>query len=303
MRDVLANYQNGNIRTVLLKDGTKIHFMPDNAPANPAFAESMDITITHRCDGLCPYCYQDAKNASHPSLRQYEDLIRSFHPGTEAAIGGNDLTHPDLPWFLNLLKEIGVVANITVNERHFLMHKDLLKDWTDRELIHGLGVSLYPGYTYHNQMINALNDFPNAIVHTVAGIANAETYYALSGVKKVIILGYKKLGRGAEYYRNNSVEIDRNIKDIAGHLDEIASVIPTICFDNTAIRQLDLVHLVSPQDWASHYMGDDGLFSFYLNLASATYARSSLDPERKIDGATVDELFEHVRKKVPDSNE
>lgn len=303
MRDVLASYQNGNIKTVLLKDGTKIHFMPDDKPAEPEFAESMDITITYKCDGLCPYCYQDAKNAAHPDLHQYESLLRSIHPGTEAAIGGNDLTHPDLPWFLNLLKEIGVVANITVNERHFLAHKDLLKDWTDRELIHGLGVSLYPGYTYHNQMINALDDFPNAIVHTVAGIAKAKTYYNLRGVHKVLILGYKQLGRGKDYYCSNKDAIERNIKDITAHLDDISKIIPTVCFDNLAIRQLDLTHLADPKQWESHYMGDDGLFSFYLNLADGTYARSSLDPEQKIDEPTVDGLFEHVRKKVPDDNE
>ena len=294
MRDVLASYQNGNIKTVLLKDGTKIHFMPDDKPVEPEFAESMDITITYKCDGLCPYCYQDAKNAVHTDLHQYEGLLRSIHPGTEAAIGGNDLTHPDLWWMLELLKDEGVVANITVNERHFLMHKDLLKEWTDKDLIHGLGVSLYPGYASHEEMIEALKEFPNAIVHTVAGIADAETYYALSGVKKVLILGYKKLGRGIEYYKNNSVEIDHNIKDIADHLDEITSVIPTICFDNLAIRQLDLKNLVSPQQWQSHYMGNDGTFSFYLNLAGGAYARSSLDPERKIDGATVDELFDRL---------
>lgn len=298
MHDVLANYKNGNVKTILLKDGTKIHMMPDDEPAEPAFAESMDITITRKCDGLCPYCYQDAKNASHSSLRQYEDLIRSIHPGTEAAIGGNDLTHPDLPWLLNLLKEIGVIANITVNERHFLAHKDLLKDWTDKELIHGLGVSLYPGYTYHDQMVKALDDFPDAIVHTVAGVASTKTYYNIRGVRKVLILGYKQLGRGKDYYCGRKDVIDNNIKDIAAHLDDISRIIPTICFDNLAIRQLDLEHLVDPQTWKTHYMGDDGTFSFYLNLADGTYARSSLDPERKIDESTVDGLFFYVRKKV-----
>ena len=297
MNELLASYKNGNVRTILMRNGTKVHIIPDNEPAKPKFAESMDITITYKCDGLCPYCYQDAKRASHPDLHQYEGLLCSIHPGTEAAIGGNDLTHPDLLWMLELLKSESVVANITVNERHFLMHKDLLKEWTDKELIHGLGVSLYPGYVSHEEMIEALKEFPSAVVHTVAGIADTDTYCALSGVKKVLILGYKKLGRGVEYYRENGSVIDENIKDITYHLDKISSVIPTVCFDNLAVRQLDLKNLVSPQQWQSHYMGNDGTFSFYLNLAGGTYARSSLDPERKIDGATVDELFDRVRER------
>lgn len=49
--DIIANYDNGNYRVTLFNDGTKIRYNQlDNL--TPAFAESMDINITNKCDGL-----------------------------------------------------------------------------------------------------------------------------------------------------------------------------------------------------------------------------------------------------------
>ena len=287
-------YCNGNVRTVLMKDGTKMHFLPDNEKINTEFPESMDITITHRCDGGCPWCYQNAGNLPHKSLRNYESLLRSIHSGCEAAIGGNDLTHPDLPWMLNLLREIGVIANITVSEKHFFRNLDLLRSWSKEGFIHGLGVSLDISKKDHAELLASLSEFPNAVIHTIAGIANAETYHSLQGAEKVLILGYKTISKGESYGVLHSQGIRNNITDIEVNLDLIRKWIPTVCFDNLACRQLHLDTHFDKATWQKHYMGDDGTFSFYLNLADGTYARSSLDPEKPINADNVSALFTSV---------
>lgn len=49
-----------------------------------------------------------------------ESFINTLHPYQEIAIGGGDATsHPDLIPLLEKLKSMNVIANMTVNQRHF----------------------------------------------------------------------------------------------------------------------------------------------------------------------------------------
>ena len=114
----IATYKNGNYNVRLFDDGTKIRFNKlDNL--TPAFAESMDITITEKCDGKCPFCYLDCKETGkHADLNQ--PFFDSLHAGTELALNGNDMTHPDLDNFLIRMHNKGVFCNITLNQKHFI---------------------------------------------------------------------------------------------------------------------------------------------------------------------------------------
>ena len=54
---MIASYVNGNYNVELYADGTKIRFN-DKDSLIPAFPENMDVCITKKCDGGCPYCYE-----------------------------------------------------------------------------------------------------------------------------------------------------------------------------------------------------------------------------------------------------
>ena len=121
--DLLGEYKNGNYVVAIYEDGTKIRYT-EHDKFIPEFPESMDVKITNYCDMNCPWCHENStSNGRHGDIL-HADFINSLRPFTEVAIGGgNPLSHPDLPVFLERLKQKNIIANITVNQRHFLDNK------------------------------------------------------------------------------------------------------------------------------------------------------------------------------------
>ena len=72
-----------------------------------------------------------------------------------------------------------------------------------------------------------------------------------------------------------------------------------VSFDNLAIEQLDVKRLLSDEEWNEFYMGDDSVFTFYLDLVDSKFAGNSLAPEDErydiLDN--IDKMFERIRKK------
>ena len=72
-----------------------------------------------------------------------------------------------------------------------------------------------------------------------------------------------------------------------------------VSFDNLAIEQLDVKRLLSDEEWNEFYMGDDSVFTFYLDLVDGKFAGNSLAPEDErydiLDN--IDKMFERIRKK------
>lgn len=95
------------------------------------------------CDMCCPFCHENSLlDGKHGDILNVE-FINNLNPYTELAIGGgNPLSHPDLILFLNKLKEKNIIANMTVNQKHFIEDQELLSSIIKDELIYGLGVSL-----------------------------------------------------------------------------------------------------------------------------------------------------------------
>lgn len=85
---LLAKYENGNYNVRLFDDGTKIR-MNNLDNLTPAFAESMDITITEHCDGGCKYCFDEDTKVSTPNGKvkikdlNKDDLVISYNLDTE----------------------------------------------------------------------------------------------------------------------------------------------------------------------------------------------------------------------------
>ena len=236
-KEMLAHYKNGNYDVILLEDGTKIRYNKlDNL--TPSFAESIDCTITTKCDGGCEYCYLECNNNGvHADLNQ--PFFDTLHKGQELALNGNDLTHPDLVKFLARMKNNGVICNMTLNQKHFMKHAIDIKQLEILGLIHGVGVSLTDS-TDLNLYVN-LEMFDNVVVHTIDGLLTKEDIDNMSdrGIK-MLILGYKIIGRGIEYFNQHELDIDNNVKYLRDNIKDISKHFAVVSFDNLSLQHLDM---------------------------------------------------------------
>lgn len=302
MLKVLASYTNGNYNVMLMEDGTKLR-MNNEDHFKPAFAESYDIKITSVCTGSnCEYCYEGCgPKGKHADLNQ--PFFDTIHLGTEIAINGNDLSHPELFDFLQRMKNRGVIVNMTVNQIHFEKYFDILKAWMNDKLIWGLGVSLVEPTT---KFIMMMKQIPNAIIHVINGIVTVPQLIKLADNNfKVLILGYKQLQRGKDYYESNSFYVGELQRDLNKTLfDEIIpqNWFKIISFDNLALEQLNVREHVNGEAWEKNYLGEDGQFSFYIDAVDGTFAKNSVAPanERYPIMDNVDDMFNFIRSKCND---
>lgn len=294
---LLARYKNGNVSVTRWDDGTTIRRTEDDE-FRPAFAENVDCKITDRCDGGCQFCYEGCTPSGKHGDILNDTFINSLHSFTELALNGNDLSHPHLLLFLSRLKEKKVIANLTVNQIHFERHYNFIKELLDKKLIWGLGISLREPT---DVFINLVKTIPNAVIHTINGILTENDLDRLANHDlKILILGYKTTGRGLEYRSNNLGELMKNTTYLGLMLPAIVKEgwFKNLSFDNLAIKQLNVKRLMSEEEWERFYMGDDGTFTFYIDLVSQTFSKNSVIAKVKsipINGMTIDEMFEVVK--------
>ena len=296
--NLIAKYQNGNYTVLLFDDGTKIRMnMLDNL--TPAFAESMDVTITEKCNGGCKYCYLNCtEKGKHADLNN--PIFDTVHAGTEMAINANDMTHPGLEEFLIKMKNKGVFINITINQKHLTtVNVDTLKDWQSRKLVWGIGISLTD--STDPKLFESVAKLDNTVIHVIDGCFSSTDIENLADHNlKLLILGFKHKGRGIEYYETHKDEVDRNINFLKKHLYEYKNRYNCFGFDTLATEDLEIRKIVGEADWALYNMGAEGEFTFFISLVDNTYAISSMETEnifpiRKND--TLDTMFKEVRKK------
>ena len=291
-KTTLAKYHNGNYDVAIFKDGTKIRYNNLNN-LTPSFAESIDCTITTKCDGGCPYCYMEcSENGKHADLNQ--PFFNTLHSGQELALNGNDLSHPDLVKFLARMRNNGVICNMTFNQKHFMKHAIDIKQLEVLGLIHGVGVSLTDS-TDPNLYVN-LEMFDNVVVHTIDGLLTKEDIDNMSDKNiKLLILGYKILGRGVDYFDKHELEIDNNVKYLRDNIKEIRNHFDIISFDNLALEHLDMKSQMPNKEWERLYMGDEGEYTFFIDAVNKKFAVSSLAEERYDLMDDVDDMFRYIK--------
>lgn len=291
MLKLLGVYKNGNYSVKILSDGTKIRETEEDEFI-PSFAENCDMKITDKCDGGCPFCYEGCTpNGKHGDILNYK-FLDTLHPYTELAINGNDMSHPDLVLFLMRLKDKKVIANLTVNQIHFERHQDLIRKLVDEKLIYGLGISLKEPT---EDFISLVKTYPNAVIHVINGILSASDVEKLSDNNlKMLILGYKQLRRGEDWYDKDHENIIAKQMWLKENLDKMLSHFEVISFDNLAITQLDVKRLMSDEDWEEFYMGDDGGFTFYIDMVDGTFGKNSLATERYPIMDSIDTMFQKI---------
>lgn len=259
----------------------------------PTFAESYDITITTKCDNGCEYCYLGCDESGvHADLNQ--EFFDTIHPYTEVALNGNDLSHPDLEDFLIRMKNQKVIANITVNQRHLIKCFDKIKNWQDRDLVKGIGVSLTEPT---DELLSLIKQLKNVVIHTICGLLTESQIEKLKDNQiNLLILGYKQVGKGIKYYEKNKEEINKNQEYLRQNILKLSPHFRVISFDNLALDQLEMQSKIPEKAWKQLYMGNEGEFTFFIDAVNKNFAESSLDCENNYPIMnSVDVMFKFLR--------
>lgn len=297
---LLGFYDNGNYRVAMLKDGTKIRisFDPKATKLVPKFAENCDFQISSICDAGCSYCYAGAtKNGKYADLRNLK-FLDTLHSYTELAINGNDMSHPDLEWFLEKMKEKKILTNLTINQFHFDKFYDKLVDYKNRGLLHGIGVSLNDKKEINQEFKDKVAALKDGIIHVIAGILTEEQIEKLKDDRlKVLFLGYKTKCRGVTYYDKFANQVKERINWLADNIMKIRDYFAVVSFDNLALEQLDMQNKISPEDWELLYMGDDGSYTFYIDGVTNMFFKDSIQEEGFEIKNNVDDMFEVILEK------
>ena len=267
-------YKNGNTIVEIKENGTKIRYTPDNVLANPERPESIDLKVCNRCDVGCPQCHEcSVPNGALGDLSN--PLFNSLLPFTELAIGGGDpMTHPELENFLKKMQIKAVICNITVHWTSFLRNYEKLLEWSERKMIHGIGVSI--NEVVPCEVIDKLKLFKHAVVHSILGVAGEACFrQTMNENLNILLLGYKTFGRGALYKTGNDKTILENMAWINKNLSQFPSLYKTVAFDNLAIDQTDLKLKLNKDVYSKFYMGEDGTFTMYIDLPENKFAKSS----------------------------
>lgn len=317
---LLKCYENGNHIVKILDDGTKIKetghaeavclpgmksgykkWVPsDEDHFTYDFPENADIKITDYCDAGCAYCHENSTiKGVHGDLRRIEKTLDSLHAGTEMAVGGgNALAHPDLIWFLEKLKSNGVLANITINQKHLRPYKDLICKLVAENLVHGIGISLIDSSNKDDfDFIDTLGN--NVVIHAIAGVLDEKDFEVLNG-RKILILGYKNLRRGSSFLEKDFVNINHRmdmLRDV--WLTQLKNECKVVSFDCLAIEQLDPKKNlnISQEAWDTLFQGADTdvkdkngnitCATMYIDVPNMTVARmstASLDKRYSFNG-------------------
>lgn len=308
---LMSCYKNGNHFTALFHDGTKLkktinekddHFIYE-------FPSNFDLHINNKCDAGCPYCHENSTpNGETPSLKDFVNskFYDSVKSGTEMAIGGGNIFEsPDIEVLLKANAKKGIVSNVTVNQRHVVKNLDTLKRWVEKKLVYGIGLSLVDSSdrTFWDA-VDQLGE--NVVIHVIAGILSKNDYFFLRN-RKVLILGYKNLRRGAAYF---SDEVQKRINELKLDLINLSNRVAVLSADCLAIEQLDFKTVLNIKDidWNFLYQGSDTdvkdadgnitCSTMYIDLCNGpTCARMSTAALDKRFKFSYDESIEDVFKK------
>ena len=222
-------------------------------------------------------------------------FLETLHPGTEMALNLNFPMPDDFFDLLRYLKSQGIITNVTINQNHFEAYEDIIKQMYDEELIHGLGISLTRATRVFIEMVQ---QYTNAVIHVINGLLNKEQYEILKDCHlKILILGYKDVGRGISYHNKEDLLIKNNHEWLYDNLHEVIKHFKVASFDNLALEQLNVRRLLTDEKWDEFYGGNDGTFTFFINLVDGYFAKNSMsDIHYSIGDLSMDEMFNIIRE-------
>lgn len=303
---MFVTYINGNYRVILnLQDGTKIRYNKEDKliPHRP---ESIDVKITNRCQHSCPFCHENShltgKEASRDTMKQFVSTIPAY---CEIAVGGGNLMldQEHTEFFLRELRKVEAIPSITVRQDDFIRYADVIQEWREEKLVFGIGVSLSDARD--PKLYSTLGRFPTAVLHVIAGLLTEKDYNMIKNHDiKMLILGYKLKRRGLDYWGYNSDNIAKNQAMLCKKVKHFTTDFSSVSFDNLALHQLHMQNLLSPRQWEENFMGEDGEYTFYVDLVDEKYARSSTAEARfNLANKSVQTMFNYIRSEYAENSE
>lgn len=288
--EILRTYLNGNCNVTLYEDGTKVREYEDEPL--PIYPESLDLKITNWCDAGCGWCHEKStKRGWHGTLSRMVRLLTQLPAGVEIAIGGgHPMSHPGFDDFVKELSDHGLICNVTINQFHFEKELPRIERLVADGHIKGVG------YSYKDKP--CLWNYEHLVNHVIVGVIKPHQLEEVVQVnKKVLLLGYKQVGRGINHIDHYGDLVESLINHWYRFLFE-AVRIADISFDNLAIEQLNPKRLfTNPADYDKFYMGTDGSFSMYIDAIKKEYAVSSTSVDRMKLTQNMAEIFKNVRER------
>lgn len=272
-------YRNGNaVVTLDLQDGTRIIEYPDNEPLTLQTPLNIDIRVSTQCpygynaetkQSTCAFCHESALvngQECHYGVLQQVLMDAKLPRGTEIALGVNQITN-DLMQFVKNLWKLGLVVNITMNERYILEYGDTrLKQLLP--YVYGLGIS-YRSLQGCLSLPDWIAEYPHTVIHVINGIDDFDDVKEL-GVKyrKLLILGEKDFGF-------NRGKVDLNTpqhKQWKSNVMQLTEIFDIVSFDNLGLQQLEIRGKITDTEYKSFYQGEH---SMYINAVEQYFAPSS----------------------------
>lgn len=283
-----VGYDNGNCSVFLsLNDGTKIREW--EGIAAPCFPESIDLKITDYCDAGCHYCHEKStRKGLHGSIETIFRVIDGLPSGVEIAIGGGDpLSHPHLFEILNRMQGLGLVSNLTVNQKHFAANAELLCKLQDQGLVYGIGISATIPF-----LIEQFKP-KNLVWHVIVAISDPIPIIKMGSLsERILVLGYKHHGFGLVCNENNIVAGINKWRYWIGSLLRSGA---NVSFDNLALKQLGIKSIIEQDEWNNHFMGHDGKFTMYVDAVQGSYAVSSTSQRIPIAENNIRQMFSSIQ--------
>lgn len=272
-------YRNGNaVVTLDLRDGTRIIEYPDNEPLTLQTPLNIDIRVSTQCPygynaetqkSTCAFCHESALVSGvecHYGFLQQVLMDAKLPRGTEIALGVNEVTD-DLIQFVKNLYRLGLVVNITMNERYILQYGDQgLKQMLP--YVFGLGIS-YRSLQGCLSLPDWIAEYPHTVIHVINGIDDFDDIKEL-GIKyhKLLVLGEKDFG-----FNRGKVNLDTpEHKQWKANIMQLTQIFDIVSFDNLGLQQLEIRGKITDEEYKSFYQGEH---SMYINAVEQYFAPSS----------------------------
>ena len=272
-------YRNGNaVVTLDLQDGTRIIEYPDNEPLTLQTPLNIDIRVSTQCPygynvktqkSTCAFCHESALvdgQECHYGFLQQVLMDAKLPRGTEIALGVNEVTD-DLIQFVKNLYRLGLVVNITMNERYILQYGDTgLKQMLP--YVFGLGIS-YRSLQGCLSLPDWIADYQHTVIHVINGIDDFNDVKEL-GVKyhKLLVLGEKDFG-----FNRGKVNLNtEQHKQWKSNIMQLTKIFDIVSFDNLGLQQLEIRGKITDEEYKSFYQGEH---SMYINAVEQYFAPSS----------------------------
>jgi hypothetical protein len=234
-------------------------------PARATLPELVDISITSYCRRDCDWCYADATvKGRHADLGSIQSLARALqaHEVMEVVLGGGEpASHPQLKEVVDAFLAGGMTVGITTHDLPRLVDAGVL------EKVSAVGVSV----KYAPDVLDAFRGLPKVLVnerrarvHIIAEAPGAsECIQQAAGVHlPILLLGAKRVGRGAEYdywdtRRKWLDQLGRSRKD--GHVELAVDT----AFAKRYTDVLSLLHVPK-----ALYTTNEGRFSMFVDAVT-----------------------------------